>query len=88
MAVIGVVLVLCATLLLKETLQEKSSGESLLKTSLIVLKNRQFSTFCFIQAFMLAGLFSYIGSSSFVLQNEYGLTPIQFSWCLALTAWG
>lgn len=79
MAVIGVVLVLCATLLLKETLQEKSSGESLLKTSLIVLKNRQFSTFCFIQAFMLAGLFSYIGSSSFVLQNEYGLTPIQFS---------
>lgn len=79
MAVIGVVLVLCATLLLKETLQEKSSGESLLKTSLIVLKNRHFSTFCFIQAFMLAGLFSYIGSSSFVLQNEYGLTPIQFS---------
>ncbi|WP_312686974.1 multidrug effflux MFS transporter [Kosakonia sp.] len=79
MAIIGVVLMLCAALLLKETLQVKSSGESLLKTSLIVLKNRQFSTFCFIQAFMLAGLFSYIGSSSFVLQNEYGLTPIKFS---------
>ncbi|MEO3740483.1 multidrug effflux MFS transporter [Kosakonia sp. WA-90] len=79
MAIIGVVLVLCATLLLTETLQERSHSESLLITSLIVLKNRQFSTFCFIQAFMLAGLFSYIGSSSFVLQNEYGLTPIQFS---------
>ncbi|SCB88193.1 MFS transporter, DHA1 family, bicyclomycin/chloramphenicol resistance protein [Kosakonia oryzendophytica] len=79
MAIIGVVLVLCATLLLTETLQERSHSESLLITSLIVLKNRQFSTFCFIQAFMLSGLFSYIGSSSFVLQNEYGLTPIQFS---------
>ncbi len=79
MAAIGVVLLLAAMWVLKETLQEKNSGGSLLKTSVIVLKNKQFSMFCFIQAFMLAGLFSYIGSSSFVLQSEYGLTPMQFS---------
>lgn len=79
MAVIGVVLLLSAMLVLKETLQEKNSGGSLLKTSITVLKNKPFSMYCFIQAFMLAGLFSYIGSSSFVLQNEYGLTAMQFS---------
>ncbi|MDZ7322605.1 multidrug effflux MFS transporter [Kosakonia sacchari] len=79
MAVIGVVLLLSAMLVLKETLQEKNHGGSLLKTSVNVLKNKPFSMYCFIQAFMLAGLFSYIGSSSFVLQNEYGLTAMQFS---------
>lgn len=79
MAVIGVVLLLSAMLVLKETLQEKNHGGSLLKTSINVLKNKPFSMYCFIQAFMLAGLFSYIGSSSFVLQNEYGLTAMQFS---------
>ncbi|MFE4111472.1 multidrug effflux MFS transporter [Kosakonia sp. YIM B13611] len=79
MAAIGVVLLLSAMLVLKETLQEKNSGGSLLKTSITVLKNKPFSMYCFIQAFMLAGLFSYIGSSSFVLQNEYGLTAMQFS---------
>lgn len=79
MAVIGVVLLLSAMLVLKETLQEKNHGDSLLKTSVNMLKNKPFSTHCFIQAFMLAGLFSYIGSSSFVLQNEYGLTAMQFS---------
>jgi len=79
MAAIGVVLLLSAMLVLKETLQEKNHGGSLLKTSVNVLKNKPFSMYCFIQAFMLAGLFSYIGSSSFVLQNEYGLTAMQFS---------
>lgn len=79
MAVIGVVLLLSAMLVLKETLQEKNHGGSLLRTSVNVLKNKPFSMYCFIQAFMLAGLFSYIGSSSFVLQNEYGLTAMQFS---------
>ena len=28
---------------------------------------------------MLAGLFAYIGASSFVMQNEYGLSAMQFS---------
>ncbi|XTZ37834.1 multidrug effflux MFS transporter [Salmonella enterica] len=79
MAVIGVLLFLSAILILKETLPERIAGGSLVSNAIYVLKNRRFSTFCFIQAFMLAGLFSYIGSSSFVLQNEYGLSAIQFS---------
>ncbi|APG16381.1 MULTISPECIES: multidrug effflux MFS transporter [Kosakonia] len=88
MAAVGVVLLLSSMVVLKETLSEKSSGGGLLKTSLIVLKNKQFSTFCFIQAFMLAGLFSYIGSSSFVLQSEYGLTAMQFSLLFAVNGGG
>jgi DHA1 family bicyclomycin/chloramphenicol resistance-like MFS transporter len=44
-----------------------------------VLKNRRFMRYCLIQAFMMAGLFSYIGSSSFVIQSEYGMSAMQFS---------
>ena len=37
---------------------------------------------------MLAGLFAYIGSSSFVLQSEYGLSPMQFSLLFGLNGIG
>ncbi len=36
--------------------------------------------------FMLAGLFAYIGSSSFVLQKDLALVQCNLAWCLALTA--
>ncbi|HBZ7861431.1 TPA: MFS transporter [Klebsiella variicola subsp. variicola] len=53
-----------------------------------VLKNRRFLRFCLIQAFMMAGLFSYIGSSSFVMQSEYGMSAMQFSLLFGLNGIG
>lgn len=79
MAGAGCVLLLLSVLILRETLPanqrrtRQSSGNS------PVLKNRAFMRYCLIQASMMAGLFSYIGSSSFVIQNEYGMTAFQFS---------
>lgn len=79
MAAAGLALLVASQLFIRESLSEKSSAGSLLGTAKTVLKNRRFMRFCLIQAFMLAGLFSYIGASSFVLQNEYGLSAMQFS---------
>lgn len=79
MALAGGVLFLLSLTLIKETRQPQSTPESLLSTTRAVIKNRAFLGFCFVQAFMLAGLFSYIGASSYVLQNEYGMSPMQFS---------
>jgi DHA1 family bicyclomycin/chloramphenicol resistance-like MFS transporter len=79
MALAGAVLFLLSLIVLKETRLPQSAPESLGATTRAVLKNRTFLGFCFVQAFMLAGLFSYIGASSFVLQNEYGMSPMQFS---------
>ena len=53
-----------------------------------MLKNRRFLRFCLIQAFMMAGLFSYIGSSSFVMQSEYGMSAMQFSLLFGLNGIG
>ena len=51
-------------------------------------ENRRFLRFCLIQAFMMAGLFSYIGSSSFVMQSEYGMSAMQFSLLFGLNGIG
>ena len=53
-----------------------------------MLKNRHFMRYCLIQAFMMAGLFSYIGSSSFVIQSEYGMSAMQFSLLFGLNGIG
>lgn len=53
-----------------------------------MVQNRRFMRFCLIQSFMLAGLFAYIGSSSFVLQKEFGFSPMQFSLVFGLNGIG
>ncbi|MCP6542210.1 Bcr/CflA family drug resistance efflux transporter, partial [Klebsiella pneumoniae] len=53
-----------------------------------VLKNSRFLRFCLIQAFMMDGLFSYICSSSFVMQSEYGMSAMKFSLLFGLNGIG
>ncbi|WMO49583.1 multidrug effflux MFS transporter [Escherichia coli] len=67
---------------------ENKRGSSLLLTGRSVVQNRRFMRFCLIQSFMLAGLFAYIGSSSFVLQKEFGFSPMQFSLVFGLNGIG
>lgn len=88
MAGIGALLLLSSLWVLNETLPVKSGGQSLRQTTQGVIRNRTFMRYCLIQAFMLAGLFSYIGSSSFVLQNEYGLSSIAFSLLFGVNGMG
>lgn len=88
MAEISTVLLLGCVLFINETLPENKRGSSLLLTGRIVVQNRRFMRFCLIQSFMLAGLFAYIGSSSFVLQKEFGFSPMQFSLVFGLNGIG
>ncbi|MDU7808283.1 MAG: multidrug effflux MFS transporter, partial [Serratia marcescens] len=89
MAAIGVVLLLLSLTVLHETLPEKSAASvAQRQDETPVLKNRRFMRYCLIQAFMMAGLFSYIGSSSFVIQSEYAMSAMQFSLLFGLNGIG
>ena len=88
MAGIGVVLLLLSVVVLHETLPAKSATAREPRAKTPVLKNRRFLRYCLIQAFMMAGLFSYIGSSSFVIQSEYGMSAMQFSLLFGLNGIG
>nr|MDK7876842.1 MFS transporter [Streptococcus agalactiae] len=79
MAAIGGVLLVMSLAILRETRPATAAHASRQRPGQPVLKNRRFLRFCLIQAFMMAGLFSYIGSSSFVMQSEYGMSAMQFS---------
>ena len=88
MAGIGAVLLLLSLVVLHETLPPKSANTTQQSKGTPVLKNRRFMRYCLIQAFMMAGLFSYIGSSSFVIQSEYGMSAMQFSLLFGLNGIG
>ena len=88
MAAIGVVLLVLSLTVLHETLPAKSASTAPQPKGTPVLKNRRFMRYCLIQAFMMAGLFSYIGSSSFVIQSEYGMSAMQFSLLFGLNGIG
>ncbi len=88
MAATGIVLALVSLLFVRESLQKPEKHTSLLNTAKSVIRNRQFIRCCLIQAFMMAGLFSYIGSSSFVFQTEYGLSPLSFSLIFGINGLG
>lgn len=88
MAEIGVLLLVLSLVVLHETLPAKSTVASQQTRNTPLLKNRRFLRYCLIQAFMMAGLFSYIGSSSFVIQSEYGMSAMQFSLLFGLNGIG
>ena len=88
MAGIGAVLLLLSLVVLHETLPARSATVHESRANTPLLKNRRFLRYCLIQAFMMAGLFSYIGSSSFVIQSEYGMSAMQFSLLFGLNGIG
>lgn len=89
MAAIGVVLLLLSLTVLHETLPAKSAASvARQQDDTPVLKNSRFMRYSLIQAFMMAGLFSYIGSSSFVIQSEYAMNAMQFSLLFGLNGIG
>jgi MFS transporter, DHA1 family, multidrug resistance protein len=52
----------------------------------LLLRDRHFLGLTFIGAFGMAGFFSYLANSSFVLIEHYGLTPAQYSGFFAANA--
>ena len=89
---LGAVILAMTAALLEESLMKTQrvtgSFSTVLRAFRQVLSSRRFMGLCLIQSAMMAGMFAYIGSSAFVLQKGYHLTPQGFSLCFALNGAG
>jgi DHA1 family bicyclomycin/chloramphenicol resistance-like MFS transporter len=63
-----------------------SDLRSALRAYALLLRDRHFMGLVFIGAFSMSGFFAYLGNSSYVLIEHYGLTPTQFSLCFSANA--
>ncbi|KGD72833.1 MFS transporter [Tatumella morbirosei] len=92
LAGISVLLFILSRLRIHESLshERRSQGSILSAWAALgqVITHRSFMGFCLTQGFMMAGMFAYIGSSPFVLQQLYDMTPQTFSLCFALNGLG
>lgn len=83
LAVIGVLLMTLALTALRETLpverRRTAAPADVLRTYRRLLQDRTFLGLVLIAGLGFATLFGYIGGSSFVLQNVYGLSSAQFA---------
>lgn len=88
----ALLLILLARWKLHETLppERRSQGSVFSAWAALgqVITHRPFMGFCLTQAFMMSGMFAYIGASPFVLQQIYGLSPQAFSFCFAANGIG
>ena len=87
--VVGVVLMVCSTLLKETLVPGKRIRKSLPKVYanlFHVFRNPVFSLCCLSSMCIFFMFFGYIASSPFILQQLYGLSPFQFSLCFGLNA--
>ncbi|GAA2168515.1 multidrug effflux MFS transporter [Pedococcus bigeumensis] len=92
LAVAGVLMVTLASLALRETLpverRRPLALRPVLATYAALLRDRTFVGLVLISGLMFATLFSYIGGSSFVLQDIYGLSVAQFGLAFGINSLG
>jgi DHA1 family bicyclomycin/chloramphenicol resistance-like MFS transporter len=83
LGIVGLVLVIIATMNLKETLpvEKRVSGNfgELLTGMKALLKDRQFLGFALAQGIMVGGVFAYVSGTPFIYQNIYGASPQLFA---------
>ena len=92
LAVAGTMMVTLASFALRETLpvhrRRRLAFRPVVATYGSLLRDRTFVGLVLISGLMFATLFSYIGGSSFVLQNIYGLSVAQFGLVFGLNSLG
>ncbi len=92
LAIAGVMMVTLASFALRETLpphrRRKLAFRPVMATYAALLRDRTFVGLVLISGLMFATLFSYIGGSSFVLQDIYGLSVAQFGLAFGLNSLG
>ncbi|AKG34637.1 multidrug effflux MFS transporter [Paenibacillus durus] len=80
---VGLVLVILATVNLKETLpaQNRISGNfgELIIGMRTLLKDREFAGYALAQGIMIGGVFAYVSGTPFIYQNIYGASPQLFA---------
>jgi len=86
----GIAGLLLTGMTLKETRPPEDRVESSVRSALagyvVLLRDRHFLGLVFIGASAMAGFFTYLANSSFVMINHYGLTPTQYSLAFAVNA--
>lgn len=89
---VGVAGVAVVSLLLPETLKQRAvepiSLGSMMRSYGIVARNPAFLAYMGLATGSFAGLFAWISGASFVLQNLYGLSPLNFGIAFALSTVG
>jgi len=92
LALFSIVMILAVTLGLKETLPKEKRSQGGIKATFLIfgklISNSNFVGHVLAQGFTIAGLFSYISGSPFVLQNIYGVSAETFSFCFAMNGAG
>jgi DHA1 family bicyclomycin/chloramphenicol resistance-like MFS transporter len=90
LAVTGAVLLVVAAFTLRESLpaeRRRTGGtRAALRTYRDLITDLPFLGLAFMSAFYLSAMFTYVASSTFVLQDGFGLTPQQFGWVFAAGA--
>lgn len=90
MTVFGLCLFTATRLGLSETLRHKASDPlspfSVLRSYRIVGRNRVFVSYASMSSCTYAGLFAFISGSSFVLQQNYGLSELQYGFSFSICA--
>lgn len=88
--VAGIAGLLLTGMTLKETRPPEDRVESSVRSALagyaLLMRDRHFLGLVFIGAFAMAGFFTYLANSSFVMINHYGLSPTQYSLAFAVNA--
>ena len=88
---LGAVL-LAACLWFRESLpvaqRTQANWKTLSGTFLDVLRNRAYLSYILQYGFAMSVLFVNIASAPFIMQQHYGLTPLQFSLCFGINAFG
>ncbi|WP_369688937.1 multidrug effflux MFS transporter [Bacillus sp. FJAT-26390] len=83
LSIVGLLLVILATMNLKETLpaENRVSGNfgELLAGIKALIKDRQFIGYALAQGIMIGGVFAYVSGTPFVYQNIYGASPQLFA---------
>lgn len=89
---LGLIGALAAFRFIEETLPREKRHASGLSSAVSIfrklLRNGGFMRYTLGHSFIFMILFSYIASSPFILQEMYGLTPAQFSYCFACISLG
>lgn len=86
---IGMALLL-VTIAFRESLPKPIQGSTLTAFHgyLPVIRNWRFMRYVLVQAMAMGAMFAYIGSSPFLFQEHFGLSPLSYSFCFGLNALG
>ena len=92
LAAISILALACVALWLPESLPRERRSTGGLRTALRSMarltRDRRFMGYTFTGALIYMGFFAYLGGSSFVLQNVYGVSPTTYSILFAVNAVG